>query len=83
MLDSYCTPCCSPGKGVEHTSSPGEHTDGKSLPGITKEAGLSKQGLELNVLQYGLLFDSLKFPTALLSIQLMQLINRSSEMSTP
>lgn len=68
---TYCTPCCSPGRGVEHISSTGEHADGKSLLGIAKEAGLSKQGLELNVLQYGLVFYSLKFPTALLSIQLM------------
>lgn len=73
----YCTPCCSPGRGVEHISTTGEHADGKSLLGIAKEAGSSKQGLELNVLQYGSVFDSLKFPTALLSIQLMQLINQT------
>lgn len=64
--------------GVLSTSPAQESTlTGKSLLGIAKEASLSKQGLELNVLQHGLVFDSLKFPTALLSIQLMQLINQT------
>lgn len=45
--------------------------DGKHVLGIVEEAGLGKQGLELNMLQYGLVFDPLKLPTALLSISLM------------
>lgn len=27
----YCTPCCSPGRGVEHISSTGEHADGEEF----------------------------------------------------
>lgn len=59
--------------GVLSTSPAQEssHADGKPVLGIAEGAGLSKQGLELNVLQYGLVFDSLKLPTALLSIRLV------------
>lgn len=51
--------------------------DGKRVLGIAEEASLGKQGLELNVLQYGLVFDPLKLPTALLSISLVKLINQT------
>lgn len=43
----------------------------KCVLGIAEKAGLGKQGLELNMLQYGLVFDPLKLPTALLSISLV------------
>ena len=61
----------SPGRAAEHIPSAAQHAEGKRVLGITEEAGLNKQSLEFNVLQYGLVFDSLKLPTALLSVSLM------------
>lgn len=65
------------GGGVENIPSGGEHADGKRVLGIAEEAVLSKQGFELNMVQYRLVFDSLKLPTALLSIRLVPLISQA------
>lgn len=63
-----CTPGSSPGRGVENVPSAGEPTDGTHVLRGAEKASLSKQVLGLNVLQYELVFESLKHPTALLSI---------------
>lgn len=75
----YCTPATAPGGVASSPTDPRRRRAGwwETCTRNWGEASLSKQGLEWTVLQYGLVCDSLKLPTALLAMRLPWLINQT------